>query len=176
MLFVLVFFAFLSSFVILSSTPLCFLSTHRSLQPRLHLHRVFSNRSWRYFCIIITAVTCVSLLVVRAEAMVPNPHQAVRAYADLPMSFEANRGHADRQVKFLAHGSGYDVLLTSSDVVLRLSNSAKLTMRMKFLGSRGHLSLEGLDALRGKSNYFLGNDPAKWRTDVPMYAKVRSTV
>ena len=27
--------------------------------------------------------------------------------------------------------------------------------------------------LPGKSNYFVGNDPAKWHTDVPTYAKVR---
>jgi hypothetical protein len=29
-----------------------------------------------------------------------------------------------------------------------------------------------MDELAGKSNYFIGNDPAKWRTNVPTYAKV----
>ena len=33
--------------------------------------------------------------------------------------------------------------------------------------------MTGLDELPGKSNYFIGNDPAKWRTNVPTYAKVR---
>jgi hypothetical protein len=30
----------------------------------------------------------------------------------------------------------------------------------------------GLDELPGKSNYFIGNDPSKWRTNVPTYGKV----
>ena len=30
----------------------------------------------------------------------------------------------------------------------------------------------GMDELPGKSNYFIGNDPAKWRTNVPNYRKV----
>ncbi len=32
---------------------------------------------------------------------------------------------------------------------------------------------EGVDKQPGISNYFLGNDPAKWRTNVPHYARVR---
>jgi Beta-propeller repeat len=32
--------------------------------------------------------------------------------------------------------------------------------------------IEGIDQLRGKSNYFIGNNPAKWRTNIPSYAKV----
>jgi len=31
----------------------------------------------------------------------------------------------------------------------------------------------GADELPGKSNYFIGNDPQKWRTNVPTYAKVK---
>jgi len=31
----------------------------------------------------------------------------------------------------------------------------------------------GLDELPGKSNYFIGNDPKKWRTNVPTYARVK---
>jgi len=30
-----------------------------------------------------------------------------------------------------------------------------------------------MDELPGKSNYFIGNDPKKWRTNVPNYAKVK---
>jgi hypothetical protein len=30
----------------------------------------------------------------------------------------------------------------------------------------------GRDELPGKSNYFVGNDPARWRTNVPAYARV----
>ena len=33
--------------------------------------------------------------------------------------------------------------------------------------------MTGAEELPGKANYFLGNDPSKWRTNVPTYAKVR---
>src|SRR5208283_2543515 len=32
--------------------------------------------------------------------------------------------------------------------------------------------IEGVDRMAGRSNYFIGNDPKKWHTDVPNYAKV----
>ena len=41
------------------------------------------------------------------------------------------------------------------------------------MGANAKAKVVGLDELPGKSNYFLGNDPKKWRTNVPNYAKVR---
>src|SRR6185295_2469207 len=35
-------------------------------------------------------------------------------------------------------------------------------------------AMTGVDELPGKANYFIGNDPSRWRTNVPTYAKVRS--
>ncbi len=44
---------------------------------------------------------------------------------------------------------------------------------MKLVGANPSPQLTGRDELPGKSNYFIGNDPAKWRTNVPNYAKVK---
>jgi uncharacterized protein (TIGR03437 family) len=46
-------------------------------------------------------------------------------------------------------------------------------LRMKLVGANVSARIEGADELPGKSNYFIGNDPAKWRTNVPTYAKVK---
>src|SRR5207244_9108847 len=46
------------------------------------------------------------------------------AYGKLPLSFEANQGQSDAQVKFLSHGSGYTLFLTSSEAVLLLQKGA----------------------------------------------------
>jgi hypothetical protein len=46
-------------------------------------------------------------------------------------------------------------------------------VRMSLAGANRNTSITGLDELPGKSNYFIGNDPAKWRTNVPTYAKVK---
>ena len=46
-------------------------------------------------------------------------------------------------------------------------------MRLKFEGANPNPELEGLDPMPGRVNYFLGNDPTKWRTSIPTYARVR---
>lgn len=44
-------------------------------------------------------------------------------------------------------------------------------LQMKLVGANPAAPVTGLNELPGKSNYFIGNDPRKWRTDVPNYAK-----
>ena len=44
---------------------------------------------------------------------------------------------------------------------------------MKLVGANQAAKVAALEELPGKSNYFIGNDPKKWRTDVPTYGKVK---
>src|SRR5439155_18644506 len=46
-------------------------------------------------------------------------------------------------------------------------------LRMKLVGANRAAKVTALDELPGKTNYFIGNDPRRWRTDVPTYAKVK---
>jgi len=106
-------------------------------------------------------------------------------YGKLPLSFEANRGQTDDRVKFLARGPGYTFFMTPTETVLslRIEGSGLRTespramrravVRMKVVGANAEAKLVGLDELPGKSNYFIGNDPKKWRTGIPHYGKVR---
>lgn len=106
--------------------------------------------------------------------------RALEAYGRLPIRFEANA--TDSQIKFLSRGSGYNLLLTSKEAVLALNKSksksknsfeAGPAIRMKFAGANPQPQLEGLSAYSGRSNYFIGNDPGKWRRNVLNYEKVR---
>jgi hypothetical protein len=45
-------------------------------------------------------------------------------------------------------------------------------MRMRLLGGNAKGRVVGLDELPGRSNYFIGNDPKKWRTNVATYRRV----
>ena len=45
-------------------------------------------------------------------------------------------------------------------------------LRMALVGANQQAKVMGLEELPGKSNYFIGNDPKKWRTNVANYAKV----
>jgi hypothetical protein len=47
------------------------------------------------------------------------------------------------------------------------------TLQIRLVGANPATQAEGLVALPGKSNYFIGNDPKQWRTDVPTYGRVK---
>ena len=55
-------------------------------------------------------------------------------------------------------------------------NGARTTiavLRTRLVGANVKAAVTGAEELPGTSNYFIGNDPQKWRTNVPNYAKVR---
>jgi hypothetical protein len=115
--------------------------------------------------------------------------RVLKSYGALPMSFEMNQGQADRTVRFLARGQGYAILLQPSEALLALQPAGQdarvpekagerprppyrvLKMRIE----RANLSAPatGLHRLPGISNYFIGNDPSRWRTHIPTYEKVQ---
>jgi hypothetical protein len=121
------------------------------------------------------------------------------SYGNLPLSFEANQGQADSQVKFLTHAGAYSLFLTGEEAVLTLhgakaknefpvetrlaaspadtkptlNQATESILRMKLRHANANARVTGVDELEGKSNYFLGNDPARWRTNVPTYSKVK---
>jgi hypothetical protein len=53
------------------------------------------------------------------------------------------------------------------------SGESSTALRMRLIGANTDAAVTGADELPGKSNYFIGNDPRKWRTNVPNYAKVK---
>jgi hypothetical protein len=86
----------------------------------------------------------------------------------------------DPAVKFLSRGPGYTLFLSPTEAALALitspagANPPKGTLlRMKLVGADPQPPISGLEELQGKANYFLGNDPAQWRTNIPTYAKVK---
>jgi len=100
------------------------------------------------------------------------------SYGKLPLQFEVNRGQTDKAVRFLSRGPGYGLYLTASEAVLVLARpdakaQKSVALRMSLVGAARKPVLTGLDELPGKANYFIGKDPARWRSNVPTYAKVR---
>jgi hypothetical protein len=105
-------------------------------------------------------------------------------YAQMPLSFEANEGQSAPQVKFLSRGVGYALFLTGREAVLEVSDGSSKglatggrartasAVHLELAGSNPHATVEGLEPLPGKSNYFIGNNPAKWRTSVTNYSRV----
>lgn len=96
-------------------------------------------------------------------------------YKGAPLGFERNDGQTDARVKFLSRGDGYMLFLTPSAAVLSMRTSSKNAaevLRMEMVGANSRAKIEGNDRLAGESNYFIGNDPTKWHTNIPSYSKV----
>ena len=62
-------------------------------------------------------------------------------------------------------------LRNSSRPAAEVQNPAVL--RIKLIGASLQPGLVGLEELPGKVNYFIGNDPKKWRTNISTFAKVK---
>lgn len=94
-------------------------------------------------------------------------------------------------MKFISRGNGYSLFLTPTEAVLTLKKvevegtkdplapvvggegkGEGAVLRMKLIGANVIPQIAGIDKLPGKSNYFIGKDPSKWRTDVLTYTKV----
>ena len=98
----------------------------------------------------------------------------VQTYGKLPLSFEANRGQTNQDVRFLSRGRGYTLFLTCDGSALSLKHGADSgVVRTRLLGASPKAAVSGSGRLPGTSNYFIGNDPARWRTGIPSYGRVR---
>ena len=86
------------------------------------------------------------------------------------LSFEENKGQTDPRVQYLARGKGYTLFLTSTEAVLRAGPDV---LRIKLAGANPASKALGAEPQVARSNYFIGDDPAEWRTDVANYGRVR---
>src|SRR6266542_1202769 len=122
------------------------------------------------------------------------------SYGKLPLSFEVNAGQTDSRVKFLARGPGYSLFLTQTGAVMSLTKTdtsiepssehqtttedeagtsemrrprEQAVVSLQFKNANKSPEITAVDELPGNVNYFIGNDPKKWRTGVQTYSKVR---
>jgi hypothetical protein len=123
------------------------------------------------------------------------------AYGKLPLSFEENRGQVDKGVKYLSRGTGYTLFLTPTEAVLTLrkadggarherqahnlfnpksairtpppESQPSAVLRMKLRGANPAPAVTGESEMGVRTNYFIGNDPEKWHSDVARFERVR---
>ena len=123
------------------------------------------------------------LAAIESDSSLPKPdvNALAKGFGKLPLSFEANAGQTDQRVRFLSRGQGYTLFLTGNEAVLASpkapvapgAGSTNRVLRMKLVGANGDAAVTGAEELPGKSNYFIGKDSSKWRTNVPTYAQVK---
>jgi hypothetical protein len=92
-------------------------------------------------------------------------------WAEIPLSFEPNRGQAPDEALYVARTGSYTLYLTGASAVLASRNGRPL--RTTFLGADPAARIQAEAQQISTSNYFIGNDPSRWRTSVPNFARAR---
>jgi hypothetical protein len=85
----------------------------------------------------------------------------------IPMHFEPNRGQAQPGVRYVAAAQTYVLFLSDTGIAMNFPGGGSLRMNLP------SSSIEALDVLPGKTNYYLGANMSDWHTDIPNYARVR---
>jgi Big-like domain-containing protein/beta-propeller repeat-containing protein len=95
------------------------------------------------------------------------------AYGKLPLAFVRNAGRTDSHAHYVAQTSGASFAFTPTEARFAFTNGRKgLALELGFLGASQRAEPEGAMRLPGRVNHLLGNDPAKWRTNLPTYGEV----
>jgi hypothetical protein len=126
-----------------------------------------------------------------AQANAPQTGPASALAAGLPLFFEPNRPEAGGG--FVARGGHYQFLIAPAEAFLVLRKTSgpmptsplernQLTLprkvetravRVRFLRGDPGARIAGEQKLPGQINYLVGNDPARWRTQLSTYSRVR---
>jgi beta-propeller repeat-containing protein len=125
-----------------------------------------------------------------------SPRLVSSRMAHIPLSFEEARGAAAGAGReFISRGPSYALALGRDGAVLthrakiqagsngdfvssmasfgRSTQNVSSEVRLTWLDANPNARAEGADRQSGTSNYILGNNPKKWRTNVPHFGKVR---
>src|SRR5216683_2256933 len=84
-----------------------------------------------------------------------------------------SRGTESRQSSLPGSSASHAKSRTRNAKLVKKNPEIEGVLRMQLVRANPAARSWGLDDLPGKSNYFLGNDPQNWRTNVPTNAKVR---
>ena len=155
---------------------------------------------WRLLlCVLTSAVGLLSTSAYTAEWHdLPTPNAVVSSIPptgiDLSsLAFTENRGQWPDSILYNAHSDGVTLWFTGHGTYYQLSRRPdsktydpyspedarrrpdgleSLVFRANLVGSAPPSRQQGIGLLEQKSNYFLGNDSSRWRTDVPGFGAI----
>lgn len=102
------------------------------------------------------------------EGGISSSGQVYSHLSQIPLHFVANQGQADEAVAYYARSENAFVYCTYQGVIFQFAGGS---VSLKLYGGR-HIRPQARAALLGKVNYFIGNDPSFWRTDIPTFREI----
>lgn len=146
--------------------------------------------------LLLVAVVCHSTNFAKSYN-VSSPEGSLENLFRLPISFTENRGQFDEKTLFKADADGAAFYFCQGEVACLFTRDTKeiieddfegmnvpdhfrrrrykkegLIVRTQFLSANPNADVIGINRLSYNNNYFLGNDPGKWYTDVPNYSEI----
>jgi hypothetical protein len=99
--------------------------------------------------------------------------EARAAYANLPLSFVPNAGQLDTRVRYTAQSGPRSFYFTTHEAVFSFATKSQgLVLRLGFLGANPGPAITSQAARSGTVNYLIGNDPARWHTNLLTYGEI----
>lgn len=92
-----------------------------------------------------------------------------------PVHFERNLGQTDSRYPFVAQGARHSIRLAATEAVFDFSawgHSKARTIRTTIEGANSQAQGQAQEPMSGRVNYFKGNDPKRWVTDIPTFGRV----
>jgi len=104
--------------------------------------------------------------------------------SQLPLTFERNEGQVSSPAKFIVRGKNYELFLEPTEAVFSVNSAthterpfhrsgASSSVRMQFAGANKNAVITGFEKSGAITNYFIGNNPEKWRTGIPSFRNVK---
>ncbi len=157
------------------------------------MNRWLSTMVLSVFLLIVLLAACSPRWDVPASAPdLDTAEQPGASTDDATMAFVSNAGQMDPAVLFHTLGSVGTLFFAHHEVVLPLPSSKPIAdlfggwggsgesdlavvpsvLHLRFDGADPAARVVGAEQLTGRVNYFIGNDPANWRTHVPTYGSI----
>jgi hypothetical protein len=146
---------------------------------------------------VLPAIALSSTDEIKSDIREAEKAGVMKTYGKLPLYFIENNGQIDKKVKYYEKGSGHSTFFTGNGVYLSLiknikketeeNNNAENSIDRRAVNKnlqRELIELTFIDANKdpvvtaegvqeGKVNYFIGNDPDKWRSNISTYSIVK---
>lgn len=131
--------------------------------------------------ISLTGTGVLSSAVLMVPASAPQKKTAIQSGArqSRSLEFERNDGQFTPGVEFVARAEGHYFSIGGNGIRIRKGPGAEGNrgggeiIAMALQNASPSARPSGSAELSGKANYFVGNNPSRWRTNIPTFAKVK---
>ena len=152
------------------------------------LYRVihFSSFRFRLIVLLISLWSCNALLFANfiPDRQIKSDTSNANKLA-MPLCFVKNEGQYSSEFKYKLHTAGLNLFFSDSNVTYQFYiqqksvdsiglsdkkiNAKVNNIAVSFLHTSKDVALLGEEKLETKNNFFIGNNPANWQLDVPLF-------